>query len=55
MVPNVSQLKCVRLAVHAPVLRYYAAILLADTNVLDKHTARYLRVEAELQSEDGMT
>jgi hypothetical protein len=55
MVPNVSQLKYVRVPVHAPVLRYYAAILLADTNVLNKYTARYLRVESELQSEDGMT
>jgi len=26
MVPNVSQLKCVRVAVHAPVLRYYAEL-----------------------------
>jgi hypothetical protein len=31
------------------------AILLADTNVSDKHAARYLRVDAELQREDGMT
>jgi hypothetical protein len=31
------------------------AILLADTNVLDKHTARYLKFEAELQPEDGIT
>ena len=38
----------------AAVLRR-TALLLADTSVLDKHTARYLKAEAELQLEDGMT